>query len=338
MIKHYSLLWVCIFSYGLLSAQDAHLSQYDASPMYINPAMTGMYQGDYRAYLNYRNQWAAVGTKPWTTYAVSYDRPYKRYGMGAFVMNNQAGVGGFNVLNFVLSGAYEITQDPKMYNHLSVGLQLGFIHKSFKPEDYLFDNQYTTDNGGGFDNTLPIGEIFENTTVFLPESNLGLYYSNSNTDQKYNPFGGVSLFHLTSPKETFLSHEDNKLPRRLVVHGGMNYRMDDAITITPLLLFMRQKNVNEIKFGALMYYNWTKKKNLNVMEGSETILIFGPSYRNEDALVIHMGMIYQGITYRLSYDINTSPLNEVSNYRGGFELSVIYKSPRQKRKASLEID
>lgn len=314
------------------------MSQYDATPMYINPAMTGMYDGDYKAYLNYRNQWSAVGTKPWTTYAIGYDRPYKRYGMGAFIMNNQAGVGGFNILNFVLSGAYEITDDPKMYNHLSVGLQLGFIHKYFDPDKYLYNNQYTVEGGGKFDKTLPIGEVFENTTVFLPESNLGVYYSNSNPDQKYNPFGGISLFHLTSPKESFLSTEDNQLPRRIVVHGGMNYRMDEVITITPTILFMRQKNVNEINFGALMYYNWSKRNDQEVLEGAETILIFGPSYRNKDAVVIHVGMIHMGITYRISYDINTSSLSSVSNYRGGFELSVVYKSPKTSRHASMFID
>ena len=164
MIKCLCTISVLIFLTGLLNAQDAHLSQYDASPMYINPGMTGMYKGDYRAYINYRNQWSAVGNKPWTTYAVSYDRPYKRYGMGAFVMNNQAGIGGFNVLNFVLSGAYEITQDPKLYNHLSVGLQLGFIHKYFNPGNYVYlrmaldsverDNitpVYLTDSPGGAD-------------------------------------------------------------------------------------------------------------------------------------------------------------------------------------------
>ncbi|MBL4664992.1 MAG: PorP/SprF family type IX secretion system membrane protein [Nitrospinaceae bacterium] len=324
---------------GQLSAQDAHLSQFSSSPMYLNASLTGMYSGNYRAYLNYRTQWAAVGSKPWETFAVSYDRPYKRYGFGAFAMNNRAGAGGFNVLNFMLSGAYEITDDPKMYNHMSVGLQLGFIHKYFNPDKYLFDNQYSLANGGGFTNTLPIGETFNNTTVFLPEANIGVSYYNSNKMQKYSPYGGFSLFHITAPKETFLGLEDNRLPRRFLAHGGMKYRVDENWTLDPNFLFMRQKNVNEIHFGVLSYYNWTKANSIRNKYGqTETILISGLAYRNQDAVLIHLGLVHQGIQYRVSYDINTSSLNTVSNYRGGFELSIIYMSPKLRQMPSLEID
>jgi len=324
---------------GLCYAQDAHLSQYDAAHVYLNPALTGMFNGDYRIGGHYRSQWAAVATKPFVTSMLSYDMPKDRFGVGGYIMNNRAGSGGFNVLNFLLSGAYEITTDPKLYNHLSVGLQLGFIHKYFDYSKYLFDNQYSNtfidDNGnrGGFDGSLPNGEegAFSNTNVFMPEANMGFYYYNTNEQITITPFGGFTLLHILSPKEEFLikteGSKDNRLPRRYVFHGGLKIYATDQITVVPNLLFMRQANDTELKFGVLGYYK---------LKDSETELIFGPSYRNKDAAVIHLGMVHKDFIYRLSYDINTSSLNTVSNYRGGLEISVIYQKRKTLRLPSIE--
>ena len=320
-------------------AQDFHLSQYDAAHLYLNPALTGMFNGDYRAGGHFRSQWAAVATKPFVTTMLSYDMPKDRFGVGGYIMNSRAGSGGFNVLNFLLSGAYEITTDPKFYNHLSVGLQLGFIHKYFNYSKYLFDNQYSNtfinDNGnrGGFDGSLPNGEegSFENRSVLMPEANMGVYYYNTNDQITVTPFGGFNLLHILSPKEEFLikteGSKDNRLPRRLVIHSGLKIYATDQITVVPNILFMRQANNNEFKFGVLGYYK---------LKDSETELIFGPSYRNKDAVIIHLGMIHKDFIYRVSYDINTSSLNTVSNYRGGFEISIIYQKRKTLRLPSIE--
>ncbi len=74
-------------------AQDAHLSQYDEAYLYLNPALTGMFNGDYRAGGHYRSQWAAVATKPFVTSMLSYDMPKDRFGVGGYIMNNRAELG-----------------------------------------------------------------------------------------------------------------------------------------------------------------------------------------------------------------------------------------------------
>ena len=224
-------------------SQDAHLSQFDVSSLCLNAGTTGMYQGNYRAHITYRNQWSSIVNNPWTTSVISYDMPFEKFGFGGFIVNSSAGVGGFNSLTVSGSAAYEITQDPKLYNHLSVGLQLGFIHKNFDPANYVFDNQYTEQNGGSFDNTLPIGETFERTAVWMPESNMGIYYYNSNERERLTGFGGISLLHLSGPKESFLTTSDieRNLPRRVVVHGGAKYKVNHYLLLKPMLLYMHQK-------------------------------------------------------------------------------------------------
>ncbi|RYE11728.1 MAG: type IX secretion system membrane protein PorP/SprF, partial [Sphingobacteriales bacterium] len=36
---------------------DPHFSQYYANPLYLNPALTGVIDGDYRATVNFKQQW-----------------------------------------------------------------------------------------------------------------------------------------------------------------------------------------------------------------------------------------------------------------------------------------
>ena len=65
-----------ILTIGLNSiyhSQDIHFSQFNLSPLNLNPAMTGAFQGDYRFAGNHRNQWSSV-TVPYTTYAFSAEK------------------------------------------------------------------------------------------------------------------------------------------------------------------------------------------------------------------------------------------------------------------------
>ena len=59
-------------------AQDYHLSHYDAAPLYLNPALTGMskdIRGDYRITSDFRSQWKSLGIKQYKTFYVGYDMP-----------------------------------------------------------------------------------------------------------------------------------------------------------------------------------------------------------------------------------------------------------------------
>ena len=68
------LVCVIAFALGTLSvkAQDPNFSQFFASPLTLNPAMTGKIDGLYRVAGNYRNQWPTINNA-FTTYTVSFD-------------------------------------------------------------------------------------------------------------------------------------------------------------------------------------------------------------------------------------------------------------------------
>ena len=107
--KYKALLPLLLLLHFITSAQDFHLSQFNAAPHYFNPALTGIYFGNdanYRIYSDYRTQWRALGVKPYSTYYLAYDMPYKLYGLGGYLIHNRNGVGGLNTISVMPSAAY----------------------------------------------------------------------------------------------------------------------------------------------------------------------------------------------------------------------------------------
>src|SRR5215813_15258634 len=77
---------------------DPHFTQNYTYPMYINPALAGSSDGEYRASAIYRTQWGSI-SNPYRTMGVSFDtRTNKNIALGASILNQSAGDGGFNYL------------------------------------------------------------------------------------------------------------------------------------------------------------------------------------------------------------------------------------------------
>src|ERR1041385_7187272 len=100
----YSILAGCLAASTAYAQEDYHLSQMEAAPLYLNPAMTGMFcgeKGDYRISSDYRSQWTSLGIKPFSTAYLSYDMPVRKinhmrrtnnkWGVGGYLIDNKAG-------------------------------------------------------------------------------------------------------------------------------------------------------------------------------------------------------------------------------------------------------
>jgi type IX secretion system PorP/SprF family membrane protein len=305
-------------------AQDAHFSQYYTVPLLLNPATTGMYDGATRINLAHRSQWASLTNNPYINDFVSFDRPYKKFGYGGYILNSRAGAGIMNETHIAASGGYEITIDPNKIHHLTTGIQLGLIQKSININKLTYDNQYNRDLGG-FDTNINPGENFQNTNILLPEVNFGVYYYNQNPANNFKPYGGIAGYHLTQPKQVFLNNE-NRLPARIVGFWGTKFKLNEKFFADANFLYMKQTNNNLLNFGFLAYYH---------IEGSNTSFFMGPYYRNKDAAVIHTGVIYEQYYIRFSYDWNVSSLKAFSRSRGGFEISVSYLLEKRKYLPSI---
>ena len=63
-----------VFLAGTLKAQDPHFSQFFASPLTLNPAFTGKFDGLWRLTANHRDQWPSI-PKAYVTTSASVDFP-----------------------------------------------------------------------------------------------------------------------------------------------------------------------------------------------------------------------------------------------------------------------
>ena len=309
-----------LFLPSVIVAQDFQLSQYDAPPLFLNPAMTGMFDGRYRVHAHYRTQWAAVASKPFTTAGISFDMPIKKFGVGFQVLNFRAGAGRYNVTSALLSFGYDLVFDKTNNHHLALGIQAGMLQKSINVSSLTFGDQYSGLNGGSFNSGVST-ENFSNTSLVVEDINAGFLYYYAKESSRLNPFIGFSVAHLTQPKESFFSGSTNTLPSRYYLHGGTKINMNEKVQLLPKFLYMKQKNAESTTATLLLHY---------FLKNADTYLIFGPTYRSNDAAIVEFGLKKGNYLARVSYDVNTSGLKVVSASRGGFEISLTYTARRNK--------
>jgi type IX secretion system PorP/SprF family membrane protein len=309
-------------------AQDYHLSHYDVAGMYLNPALTGFYnpsKNDYRVYFDQRAQWRALGVKPFSTSYLGFDRPLevksRNFGVGGYIINNSAGIGNFNTLSFMASGAYDIINSRtksvsvirEVRHLLTVGLQIGLFYRSTNPERLSYDVQYTP-GSGGFDQSLPNNEAYNRYSMAKFDASYGIYYKYVDRKAKVRPYAGFSMAHLTRPMES-LTGATSRLPIKFTGHAGVETIVNEKVTLVPRVLYMSQAKSTELTAGMQLYYT---------LNENESKLLAGFDWRQRDACIASLGILTQGYAVRFSYDINTSYLGSYLRNRGAFEISLVY--------------
>src|SRR5580658_2092176 len=143
------------------NAQDPGFSQFFASPLTLNPALTGKFNGDVRVAGNYRNQWPTINNA-YITSTVSADLPlirnhlpeYNTWGIGIMGMTDQTAGGALNSNYLSLSTAYHINVDQDGYHQIGLGFQGTYATKMLDGTKLHFEDQL--DQQGGW--SLPSSE------------------------------------------------------------------------------------------------------------------------------------------------------------------------------------
>lgn len=322
---------------GNSKAQDTHFSQYNASPMLLNPALAGLNAGDYRVYANFRTQWMTVSKgNTYRSFAGGADltigkaTKYNSFaGIGLSFVSDQAGDVHLNTNSIQLTPAYHFMLNRKGTQQISGGLQVGFNIRTIDPSRAIFDSQY--DPATGAINTTT-GESFGRTKVMYIDAGIGLLY-NGIFKNETQFFIGCGLSHVNQPKISFLpsgvTTEKQSLQRlamKTTIHGGMSIRLGSRIALMPNFLILVQGASQEFNIGCHL------RTTVGNIKMSKTALYFGAQYRGlKDAVIVSGRMDIKGFTLGLSYDINISKLIPASKTIGAPEVSLMYQGAFNKK-------
>jgi type IX secretion system PorP/SprF family membrane protein len=321
------LLCALTILFGALSsnAQDPNFSQFFASPLTLNPALTGKFDGSYRVAGNYRNQWPTINNA-YTTATVSFDAGILRnripeidqFGVGVMAFTDKSGNGALQYNYLSLSTAYHKGLDEDGYNQLGAGFQATYVNKRLDVSSLTFEDQLRAD---GFTGITTESFNANQLKVAYLDVNAGVLY-NGTTNGDNNFYVGVSMYHINRPKESFQDGEFYLSPRVTFQAGG-RIPMGQLNSLHLSANHSRQAGaVNTVVGGAYGL-------NLNADETSPTNLYLGSWFRVGDAVIPYIGLEFGELHFGASYDVNVSSLKPASNMRGGAEMSLIYiRQPR----------
>jgi type IX secretion system PorP/SprF family membrane protein len=318
IFTRFSCFLLLMFHYAAHS-QDIHFSMFYASPLNLNPALTGVTDGSYRVSGIYRNQWRSI-TTPFVTYSASYDMkllqtklPNDIFGVGGTFVGDRSGNGKLTMNSGMVSASYHKGLDKNHRHFLGLGIQMGYTNKSLQWQQLAFPTQF---NGSDFDLSQSNGEqnIPNNFGYFDMQAG---FLHQSTFNDVISMMTGLSVYHLVPPKQSFLGDKTVKLPMRYTAHMGFRIRPMKNFYITPNFIFQHQAKAMEINFGTAFEYHLPAGK-------STAIVSLGGWYRLKDAAIVTAAVEYYRVRAMFAYDVNTSTLNSSTRGRGGFEVAVIY--------------
>jgi type IX secretion system PorP/SprF family membrane protein len=325
-----------------LKAQDPRFSQFYASPLELNPAMIGVYEGSWRFIANYRDAYSSIlQDNAFRTFAASFDmrQPVQRkgdhFGFGISVLRDEAGEGDFVRTKANAGASFLKKLGGSGYNpydqYLVAGAQIGFGQHNLNWQKLWFSNQFD-ESSGGINFNQDTGEVFdrESTDLYL-DFNAGLLWYIL-FDDNLSFYAGGAFHHLNSPNVSFIQNSDETLHRRWVANAGGEIPLSREISILPAAAVMGQNQHLSIAAGGNIRYSNRDWREVAIRAGAWAHL--SNSLDNGiamDAIVFTTFLEMEKWNVGISYDVTTSVLRTANNSRGAFELSFIYVHPSRSR-------
>ncbi|MBI5917307.1 MAG: PorP/SprF family type IX secretion system membrane protein [Bacteroidetes bacterium] len=323
------------------TAQDPQFVQFYASPLQLNPAMTGVHPGKWRAIANYREQWSSIlDTKPYRSLSASFDAK-SRVGRGDFVaygftaLRDQAGSSNYLRQTGDLSLSYMKQLDGSRYRgfdqFLIGGANVGFGQHTLDYGGLWFSSQFdgTTEQ---VDQTLPNGEIINESSGVYLNINAGLLWYGVFDDNKSLYFGGAA-HHVNAPKVSFISSDgEESMDMKWVIHAGGELPFSHELSLLPAVAVIGQGENMLSLYGANVRYTNRDWQEIAIRAGVWGHLVkdVGGGFATPAATFTAI-LEMERWNFGVSYDVNANKLAPPTNSRGAFELSLIYYHPATRR-------
>ncbi len=301
-------------------AQDPHFSQFFASPLTLNPAFTGKFDGEWRLAANHRDQWPSI-PKAYVTSTFSFDKAILKnkipetdvFGIGFSGLTDASANSQLKLNYGSASLSYHKALDEDGYNTIGAGFQATYSSLLLETKDLTFESMLTQN---GFTNQAGREVLQNGNNQSYFDMNAGILFSGSSNGNN-NYYAGVSAYHVNRPTVGFKA-SNYQLASRLTIHAGGTFPISDVVNFNGSVIHQRQAKASETTLGGAFSYN------LNGDEEKSASVFLGTWLRFNDALIPYIGLEVGGLRIGASYDVNVSTLKAATASRGGSEFSLIY--------------
>jgi type IX secretion system PorP/SprF family membrane protein len=327
-------IFIPVFLFGFLflispaRAEDPNYSQFFSTPLYYNPAYTGINTG-VRARFTFRDQWPNLPVD-FRSYYFSADLGDRNLpgsgGLGLIVNSDNEGIGFIKNLSIGLAIGVRIPITATVVSQ--VGIKASIVQKTLNWDDFVFSDQLSEKYGNIYMSSFVPPDA--NKKVY-PDFGAGGLIQFSNPQGNVTGVAGFAVDHIFRPDEAFLSTSSAPLPRKYVAHldivlstgAGSTSSMyasggsSDPLKINPGVIYQNQNNMNSLEAGFNMlkyniYLGGWFKTGLSNNPTSSIAIVAGYRYMFAEDM---------SIKFMYSYDLMTS--SSMQGLGGAHEISLI---------------
>ena len=264
-------IYPCLLILGILGAfqmaqgQDVNYSQFFSTPLYYNPAYTGINTG-LRARFLFRDQWPSLPID-FKSYYFSADLGDRNLpgagGIGIMINSDSPGAGMINTLQAALTLSVRIRITTFMV--AQIGIKAAVLQRKVNWDDLVFADQLDPKYGAVYQTSFIPPDAGSRV---VPDFGAGGIFQFSNEMGNMTGSIGFAVDHLFKPDVSLLSDGSAPFARKWVVHGdaifttgygsssSMYGKSDDPLRINPGFMFLSQGKLNSLEIGLnLLKFN-----------------------------------------------------------------------------------
>lgn len=320
--KSYLIFVFNLFLSFRLFSQDPQFTQFYATPLFLNPAFTGLTY-EHRFSANYRNQWSGV-KHAYSTYMAAYDYNVSNLnsGIGGYILQDRAGTSNLVTLQIGLNLAYRIKVGK--YSEARAGMQLTMVQKKLDNTKLLFNDQLVTGSAVSQD-ALSIDKI-----NYL-DVGVGALFNSSNY------WLGFAAKHINQPNASMVG-DIQPLPVFVSVHGGYRYiitargagktKLEEFVSAS--VHYRHEQKYDQFDIGG---YYFKQLINVGIWYRGLPFKKYKPGYPNRESISLLIGLEIPDKNFRIgySYDLTLSTLR-INNTQGAHEVSIVYEIAKKRKR------
>jgi type IX secretion system PorP/SprF family membrane protein len=319
--KYYIIVFALLFCKTVAIAQDPNFSQFIASPLSINPALTSDGESNWRAMSNIRTQSIGIGST-YITQSLSIDGKLKKIdddnylGIGGMVIAEKAMDGIFKSTYLNLNTSYHLSLDNKG-NGLAIGL--GYINNNTRIDfsQLSFDQQLSSI---GFDRALPTGEPSLLNATSFSSACAGIMFTHNDENTFFNI--GAAGYRFVKSNRSILDDKTQYVSPRYDIHADFGTALNENLNLNFSAVHMMQNGTSNTTIGSSFGILHSSD---NFNSDQLRMINLGMFYKLGNAIIPYVGYAYNSFQLGLSYDVNVSASKSGSITSRSFEISFMYR-------------